>query len=96
MIGEFVDLAMIELEGTDELRGCVECATTLAKTAIRNETCMFSEPSRDRRGIDLVPVPGGKPGRRFGETIAAIVDGQCFEDFLERVGFVAQGARAGE
>ena len=55
---------------------------------------MLGEPPCDRRWRGGVPVARGEFGRGFLQGIAAVVQREGFEDFVDGIGFVAHGARA--
>jgi hypothetical protein len=95
MKGEFVDLAVIKLDRADELRRREQLEATLAQPAVCREAGMRGKPARDRRRIDGVAVTRGQAAAGFFESIAAIVCRERIKDFVERIGLVAQSARAG-
>jgi hypothetical protein len=86
---------VIELDGADELRRREKLETSIAQPAVSREVGMRSEPARDRRRIDGVAVTRGQAAAGFFEGIAPILYRKRINDFVERIGFVAQSARAG-
>lgn len=95
MEGEFIDLAMIKLEGLDKLRRGEERAAPVAQPAVRREGGMRGKPARERRRIDGVAVSRGQAAAGFLEGATAIVGRERVEDFVEGIGLVAQSARSG-
>ena len=95
MKGEFIDLSVIQLDRADELRRRKELETAVAQPAVCREARMRGEPAGDRRRIDGVAMTRGQAAAGFFEGIAAIICRKRIKDFVERIGFVAQSARAG-
>ena len=56
---------------------------------------MRRKPARNRRRVDGVAVARGQAAAGIFEGVAAIVCRESFEDFVQRIGLVAHGARAG-
>jgi len=89
MKGEFVDLAVIELDRAGELRRREKRKTAIAQSTGGREAGMRGKPARDRRRIYGVAVTRGQPAAGFFKGIAAIVRRKRIKDFMERIGLVA-------
>jgi hypothetical protein len=56
---------------------------------------MRGKPARDRRRVDAAAVTGRQAAGGVFERESAIIRRERFKNFVDRIGFVAQGARAG-
>ena len=62
---------------------------TRAKAAIAGERGMLREPAGDSGRRDMMAIPGRDFARGVFERVAAIIECQCFKDFWEGIGLVA-------
>ena len=90
MVGERIDLPVVELNRTDRLVGRKAFETGGAKTAIRTVLLVQREPGRDRgrgdRAIGFLP----EACRGFVKQVADVVVSQRRQDHAERIRFVAE------
>ena len=90
VVGERIDLTVVELDRADRLVGRKAFETGGAKTAIRTVLLVQREPGRDRgrgdRAIGFLP----EACRSFVKRVADVVVGEGREDHAEWVGFVVE------
>ena len=94
MIGEGVDLPVIELDRADGLLGRIDCRRFGAKAAEGDVVLMRADPGRDRGRGDsaagfLFEALGG-----LAERVAEVVERECLEHQADGIGLVAQRGRA--
>ena len=94
MVGELVNLTMVELVGADHLRRSEQPPATITEAAIAGERGVLGEPAGDRRRRDTVPVARRDFACGIFKRVAAIIKRECFKDFREGIGLVADGAGA--
>ena len=93
VIGKFIDLPVVELERAYRWCRLEKPATATPETAVGGECRVGREPARDCRRHNVTAMAGGNLRGRFFERMAAVVERESFEDFVDRIGLVAQGAR---
>jgi hypothetical protein len=77
----------------DNLRRGKEAASVVAEAAVGRERRVSRKPAGDRRGCDGMSVSRRYLRGGLFERVAAIIEGHGFEDFIDRVGRVADGGR---
>ena len=82
--------------GADHLRWCEQATAAGAEPAVGSERGMLGEPAGNgERGRDRVAVARGDFRGALLKRVAAIVERQGFEDFIDRIGLVAHRTWAG-
>jgi hypothetical protein len=89
-----INLAVIQLVCADELRRREEFEAAVAQSAVGREARLLGEPARNRRRADGMAVARREASAGFFDGVAAIVGRKRVEDFMERIGLVADCARA--
>ena len=93
MIGELVDLTVVQLVRADQLRRGEQPPAAVAKATVGGERGMLREPAGDRRGGDAMAVAGRDFFCGRFKRVAAIVQRQRFQDFRQRICFVPNRPR---
>ena len=94
MVGERIDLTVVELNRTDRLVGRKAFETGGAKTAIRTVLLVQREPRRDRGRGDCAIGFLPEACRSFVKRVADVVVRQRRQDHAEWVGLVVKRGRA--
>ena len=95
VIGEGVDLAVIELDRADGLRGWIDRRRFGAKAAKGRMLFVRADPGRDRGGGDSTTGFRLEALGGLVERIAEVVERERLQHQADGVGFVAQRGRAG-
>ena len=95
MIGEAVDLAVIEFRRTDCLSRRKSMPELPAQPAVGREFTMLGHPTRKGGWGDLVAVTGFQFGCGLRKGIAEVIERDAVENDAERIRFVAQFCRRG-
>jgi hypothetical protein len=93
MIGEAVDLSVIQLRGADGLGRCKSIVKRRSQAVIGRQRAMLLQPRLKGRPCNTVAVAGFQFCRRFGERIAKMDGCVRWRGFAEPVGPVDYSGR---